>query len=1256
MTKPFTIESTHIKLLDEQQLTELLNRLLQCECVQHGIAQRSSEVALNIKRADGGEDGRISWNEGPEFTNFIPNRLTLFQNKATSSSLGPAKYANEIVKDSNPNELKPKVEEIFEQAGTYIFFTNQEINHQDMQLRIDAVRNRLREFNKTYADSCQILIYEASQIAKWVNNFVPAIVAVQHWVGIPFERGLKTYELWSEHAYLNKLPFIDVDSRKEISDALSEEIIQPKSSVRIMGLSGLGKTRLAFRIVQENKNIRELTVYIDANYVGKIDGLVADWVSLGLKAIVIVDNCDFKLHKSLEREVYREGSQLSLLTLDYNLETVSSDTRTYHLQPMATEEIKLLINPLYKDQISDLDRIAVFAQGFPQMAVLIAEARLNDDPKVGELTDDDLVDRLLWTRDATKDPDKLKILQFCSLFDVFGIDNEVEKQIEFIAKSIDINIDKVYACIHEYTERGLIDRRGRFGQVVPKPLAIRLAGKWWSETREKRQLELLKDLPDEMVQAFCDQVGKMDFHTDVKKLTEELCGLQGPFGQAEVILSVRGSMLFRAFVNVNPEHTSRALYQVFENLDQNQLIEIDGDVRRNLVWALEKLCFHADEFPESAWCLFLLALAENESWSNNATGIFAQLYNVYLSGTAAQPHIRFELLNRILDLKQQEADLIILNALAASVNTSGTTRTAGAEYQGAGAPLKEWEPKIWNDIFDFWQNAFDLLMTLLERGVAQKQKVIEVVGESIRGFVWRGRIEMMDTIIQKVIFLNGPYWPSAVDSIKQSLAYDITEMPEDLATNTKKVLEQWLELLNPEDAELSHKLRILVLNPPWEPRENKDGKYVDAATENARELARIISVEELLPEIDILLEQGEQRQSFPFGQQLAQEVQDVNIIIDKALEQIIGCEQPNINFLKGLFSGTFMFSSEEWQRQLDKLTDEKLIYLYPELLLSGQVLEQHFDTLFELIEKGTLPIVSARVLQYGWATNSISPDFMSRFCVKLAKKGDLGSWIALEIIYGYIYQNDEAFLATQNITRELVTEVPLIGKESGNNRDVYIWSELTGKLLETSDETFAKELTNQILKASKEGLEYSDTNHVKSILHIVLGKFPETTWSIFGNAIIQAEGVELYRLQQILGRGIGIVKGKTPGLIDSIPINTMISWCEQQKELGPQFVAGSIKIFEHKGEKQTPSPMFIALLGEFGGDDEVARAFSRNLGTRGWSGSLVPHLESEKEALLPLLEHDNIHIRNWTKNHILYLEFQIKNESDKDDERDIGIY
>ncbi len=171
-------------------------------------------------------------------------------------------------------------------------------------------------------------------------------------------------------------------------------------------------------------------------------------------------------------------------------------------------------------------------------------------------------------------------------------------------------------------------------------------------------------MPGGLVESFCDQISRLDFLPEVKKLVEDLCGPQGPFGQAEVILSERGSRLFRSLVEVNPEATNRALSSVIHTLNEEGLLAVRGDVRRNLVWALEKLCFHKTCFEEAANSLLLLASAENENWANNATGLFKQLFRTFLSGTGAPPSLRMKVIDSALGSNRESVRKLAVEALA----------------------------------------------------------------------------------------------------------------------------------------------------------------------------------------------------------------------------------------------------------------------------------------------------------------------------------------------------------------------------------------------------------------------------------------------------------------------------------------------------------------------------------------------------------------------------------------------------------------
>lgn len=99
--------------------------LLGLEAGKYNLFQADIAVPLKIEVSDGGEDGRIKWNNGPQRTDWIPDRFTVFQCKATD--MPPAKCKSEVCKKDS-TALKERVKEVLDAGGAYILFYGRECN------------------------------------------------------------------------------------------------------------------------------------------------------------------------------------------------------------------------------------------------------------------------------------------------------------------------------------------------------------------------------------------------------------------------------------------------------------------------------------------------------------------------------------------------------------------------------------------------------------------------------------------------------------------------------------------------------------------------------------------------------------------------------------------------------------------------------------------------------------------------------------------------------------------------------------------------------------------------------------------------------------------------------------------------------------------------------------------------------------------------------------------------------------------------
>lgn len=1067
----------------------------------------------------------------------------------------------------------------------------------------------------------------------------------------------RNLEDWKSVERKHSYPYVSDEARKNNFEALTNALELKKAIVRLTGASGLGKTRLLLEAIETSTSINDSCVLIfdSSGYDTTIKESIRRMVEDRVHGLVVIENCSVDLHEQLAKEINKTECLLKVVTVGYSDEQVD-DSIHIKLSPLKSDSIKQILLPILVEMdLGEVDRVAQFAQGYPLMATLIAEQYQKEGQLLGSIESSSVIRKLIDGDGGITDAER-EILSACSLFDVFGAEEgKAGEEAKYIAEVVAESSLKIFdKVLREFTRRQIINRAGRYARLVPKPLAVTLASEWWEEASYERKQQLIDTMPESLMQSFCTQVAYLDSQPSVQRFSDRLFGGASPFVQAEALLTEKGSKLFRAFVEVNPESTSNALYHTLSTCSHEELEAIDGNTRRNLVWGLEKLCFHTDVFEKSAWCMLLLASAENENWSNNATGMFAQLFRVNLSGTQAKPKIRFDILKQAIDLDQPNIDIVVLEALSQAIGTYGGTRTVGAEYQGTKAALEEWRPELWQEIFDFWNTAFDLMLVLFERGDAQKDKVLSVIGHSIRGFIAQGRIEMLDAAIKKIVDINGRYWPTALTSIKVTLKYDSESMSQEVID----AISRWLELLSPHDAELPEKLKIVVINPPWENQKNEDDRYIDIAAENAKALATELSnnIEELLPHIGLLL-QGEQKQSYAFGYQLAYDLTNITPIIDLTLKCLVSIEQPDSRLILGLYRGLFEQSPELWQENIDRLiSDDLLVHLYPDFIRTGDIHKAHLDTLLELIQREILAPNSANVLSYGSVTNSVEPNVIANFCLQLSKLGEQASWTALNVIYMYCFSNADSIKELRCTLKQLIITVPLNNKLNNIHVDIHHWHDLAEKIMNVNDPEFAVALSNKVINDSENGLNHGDIwSYIKPLILSLMNDYNHTLWPLFSEAIIQADLRKRYWLKQLLGRTNSLVSN-TPSILSVIPVNNIMDWCKAHPEIAPVFTANCLNVLETINNKLQPTQLFVTLLENFGGDQRVANSLEANISSRGWSGSLVPYLESDKTALTPLLNHENIHVRHWVKDHIAYINRQITEESKRDEEHGFGFY
>ena len=162
--------------------------------------------------------------------------------------------------------------------------------------------------------------------------------------------------------------------------ALRQKLLQNNSSIRLVGLSGVGKTRFAQALfdkrIGENPISTDSTFYTDiANGPSPPPRVFAEkLVSEGKDALLVVDNCPPELHRTLTSICTSEASKVNLLTIEYDIrEDQPEQTEVFSLEPSSIELIEKILNARYRNLGQQNARtISEFSGGNSRIAIALS--------------------------------------------------------------------------------------------------------------------------------------------------------------------------------------------------------------------------------------------------------------------------------------------------------------------------------------------------------------------------------------------------------------------------------------------------------------------------------------------------------------------------------------------------------------------------------------------------------------------------------------------------------------------------------------------------------------------------------------------------------------------------------------------------------------------------------------------------------------------------------------------------------------------
>jgi hypothetical protein len=1067
---------------------------------------------------------------------------------------------------------------------------------------------------------------------------------------------------------------VETGETTRVISAIHEAAQVKRSVTRILGLSGLGKTRLileAFRPVeddQESISRSERLLYFDRSI--SDESVVSKVTEMALSnetITLVVDNCEKETHRILAKLVTNEESRLSLITVFTDpAEYIAEGTSVIILDPEKfidlVDEFVDRLNP----DLSEENRAMIkrYAHGFPLVAHILAKNRRKNPEVMGPIGNKWIVDKLLGVEG--EDSNNRKALRALSLFSKIGYDDEVEKQLVAIstnAKITYLNLDdrhsemlfrKICKLFHS---RRIFEIRGRFLIMRPIMLSISLAEEWWDECLESDIPELLVDLEKiGLTEAFCQQWKYLSYHTRAIEITNKLTGANGPFAKAEVLNTEPGSLLFRYIVEVNPESSAIAALTAFQSLPIDAIIKLTPG-RRNLVWALEKLCWHSRVFETSAKTLLMLAAGENELHiSNNATASFLQLFQVGIPPTQANLSQRSALLSFCTEHENKIIRELGIAALARSLQGQGFTRWGGPEEQGGRLPMESYQPE-YSEILSYWSNSISVLGKIADRGGQESMRARNALLDRFREVSMMRAFHLIFPVLQR-LNEKEPYDPPLLlEKLETTLhlnSRDLTELERDQ-------LVTFVNEIKTSSNSFKDRYRIIVARPSY----RIPGKKAQDISQEVRFLVKDFANETIYKKVDLttkfdLIFDLDQREHWYYGNCIAAKQIDLGNNLSEialpALDYI--CELQNQEVNLGFLLGYFSRIENQVDADLisDHLTTFDCLFKFTSRLIAAIPKEfEAYLKLFPLIEEGKMEVED--LLEFKYKFNDSPVDKILEFCNYLSIHELRGAVISIEILFSYSYSDSEKWDEVKGAIKSLiVTQKGILNSYRVRRSDSFSMFESVRQLLEeTKDDEFALEIISQIIeKLNLPGYHATADVALSNLTITLIENYFSVIWPSIGEALIREDPDFLFylNLKSLLGAHLSDFS-QSEGTLFRGDQELIFHWAKENRPNGAIRLASLVPTIwkPENDDSVCIHPFTSRMIDEFGENEDLLQEISSQFHSFSWSGSLVPLLSTQKAIFITLKTHKFQAVRIWAEKEISQLEARIRNETNFDEER-----
>lgn len=507
---------------------------------------------------------------------------------------------------------------------------------------------------------------------------------------------------------------------------IRNELNQPKNSVRLVGLSGVGKTRLAQALFDDRigKNPLDVREVWYCDYGESPSPLPLHFIE-GLKQknkkfIVIVDNCGRDQHEILTKSITNDDSQISLLTIEYDIsDDLPEKTSVFKLEPNSSTLVQKVIERHYPEINSPIPHdIAQLTGGNYRLALAIAST-VNNVDNIAILNDKQLFERLFYQNGQINE-ENYKIAQVFSLVFSFNIRNlsESDTELQILSDIAEVTPRTAKQVIEQLKAKDIVQQRGNFRAILPHVLANHLSKQALQWIDEDDLYDIFTKMPARLQRSLIKRLSYLHDNEVVCNFVQKILDKEGVIGKKLLDGSISEEEInyLRLLSHIEP----RAILELIEerHTRDNLFLTATNPHISKIKYLLKLLSYSHENFSQSF--NLLLAIAKNKPKNSSIQSTLDSMFSLYMSESSATLDLKKPLLQQLFDNKDFE---ILLNILKSALDFN----SGGILYSNSDNGLKKYgygyQPKTNGEIWNWTNFLLNLLNQLDSLGYEEAKEI-----------------------------------------------------------------------------------------------------------------------------------------------------------------------------------------------------------------------------------------------------------------------------------------------------------------------------------------------------------------------------------------------------------------------------------------------------------------------------------------------------------------------------------------------------